>query len=315
MASVENVAVQVQGNAAVDADKPVDINLIAKWISNRYAEYAATARLRARKEIGSVIVPGAVNTGTATATFGSPTVTLAGIVPDAAWVSRHIRLRTNWYRITAVVGQDLTLDTNFVENTVSAAGYVIVPRIVTLPAGTRWLGRMVNMERRHEVRVSSASALNLGEPERTLVNSDGPWVFALLGRTAEDEIEIEFYPYPTKDTRIDYVYWSQPPVLALNDMVEGVDDYILVEGALIDLYRYRAAQEANAGRTEVAAYWRNEYRAQETLWRRKLEEAKRGDRPVDDITFIYHRHGLPGATSRRDITTAEDEIAARGNRP
>jgi hypothetical protein len=88
---------------------------------------------------------------------------------------------------------------------------------------------------------------------------------------------------------------------------------VLKEGALIDLYRYLKGKALNANRTEVAAIYRNDEHAATTRWERRIQEAARADRGVDDTTFILEHFG--GRTSGRDIKYARDIVLDRWDYP
>jgi len=185
--------------------------------------------------------------------------------------------------------------------------YDIVQRYYELAANVRWLGRFIHQRRHREVVNRAFSVLDMVIPERQQV-SDGPWYWAEVGRSSNDRIRVELYPPSTDTELVNYVYWDRPAVLGLTDSIpDGVTEYALTEGALIDLFRYRASQEANRGNVELAAYWRNESRAQATTWERTILEVGKADRAVDDVSFLlqYLGQAVPGSS---EIATARGEV-------
>ena len=105
--------------------------------------------------------------------------------------------------------------------------------------------------------------------------------------------------------------WFRIEVRGADNIPTEVDAYVLKEGALIDAFRYRMSQEANANRIEAAGFWRNESRAQETKWEQYIMEAARTDRGVDDVTFMLNYLGISGHGGY-DIIDAHDEVWIRG---
>ena len=125
---------------------------------------------------------------------------------------------------------------------------------------------------------------------------------------------VEFYPYSTTSESYAYVYWRSVGQLTYSDFLPpSVPAYILIEGALIDLFRYKMSQAMNANNGESAAFWRNEMRTQETKWKDHLVEAIGADRGEDDTSFILKHLGE--ALGPTDITTARDHILAQWNWP
>ena len=107
---------------------------------------------------------------------------------------------------------------------------------------------------------------------------------------------VEFYPYPQGSVTVHYTYWAHPPEMDTEALLKWVippviDRDVLKEGALIDVMRYEASRMARSGNVEAAAYFRNEYRMQETKWDQKLAKAVRNDRGLDDLSFILQRKG------------------------
>lgn len=293
--------------------------LAAKWVSDRYVELVSRVRFRHLRRLGEVVVPATITAGTVTLTEGSRTVT-----PDAtalaAWVAvaqdgligRSFRAQDNeWYVVDGFDGATITLTTPRVEASVAGSGYSIAARTVALAPSARWVAPyMIHMRTRNRVINVSLDTLNFGAPTRDRQSSP-PDVWAETGRNAAGAKLVEFYPYPNVNEMIHYVYWEIPPALEFDAPIpQEIDGYVLREGALIDAMRYEAAQAARTARLEEAAYWRNEYRAQETKWENKyIPAAARTDRGVDDISFILAGVGSRwGGVSDRDITTAHELV-------
>ncbi len=143
MTTVDELARDTIASIATDANAIA----AAKWIDNRYQEMVSRVRFRHLREIGELSLPAVEDTGTVTVTRGSISVVGVG----TTWVTDigtgtqeyyHFRTNTAWYKI-ASVGRELaiTLDTNFSEETVTAASHTAVKRFHELASTARWLGK------------------------------------------------------------------------------------------------------------------------------------------------------------------------------
>jgi hypothetical protein len=291
--------------------------LAAKWVSDRYVELVSKVKFRHLRQLGEVIVPATITAGTVTLTQGSTTVTPDGaaltawtLIANDGLVGRSFRAQDNeWYVIDTFDGSVLRLRTPRVEASVAGSGYAIAARAVALAPRARWIGDdMVHMRLRHPVTNMSLALLDLGDPTRQRASSP-PSTWSEIGRTPAGAKLAEFYPYPSQDELIHYVYWLVPPPLGFDDeLPQEIDGYVLREGGLIDAMRYEAAQAARKGAMDAAAYWRNEYRAQETKWSQYIRDAVRTDRGVDDVSFILSGYGSGWSAGNRDIMTAHDLV-------
>ena len=318
MATVEEVAALSLGALDISADNSVGIELASRWVSQRYRELTTTARLRHRRQMGALSLPAPVNTGIATATRGSATVVAdatlqTAITAAGSIVNWHLRLATTWYLVTAYAAPNITIEAPYGEVDI-AAKPLILKRWHNLAATARWIGTIIHMRRRRLVEMRSQRHFDYFLPERQLI-TDGPWFWAEIGNASTGEKRIELYPFTQTVEVLHYTYWDIPNEFLPSDTLpQEVDPFVLREGVLVDLYRYLSARAADRGQVEVAALWRNEMRAQQTLWERTMARARRADLGADDIDFIFRTNGLSTGLSG-DIRTARDEIFARGARP
>lgn len=305
--------------AALDCD--ASYVLAAQWAAERYQQLASRLRFRHLRVAGQVTVPAPIIAGTVTVVRGSNIVT--GIA--TGWISTladsYLRVQTNWYKIAEV--RDAThieLTQPYSESpTGTGLTYKIVQRNVALAPDARWISNVMvhNRMRRPLDGPLAASELDLKFPERILVGG----VPNFWGQS-EDVISegkkclgVEIYPYPAQSEMFSYVYWKQPELFKPNEEVPRVvDGYQLKEGVLIDVMQYNASKAIKEAKVDVAAYWRNESRAQRTTWERVVLDVGKNDRGVDDLTFILQltrsHMGWYGG-----IHTAQDEIMSRGRRP
>ena len=289
--------------------------LAATWAAERYSEVAATARLKQLRQVGSVVIPATITAGTVTVTQDSDIVT-GDATARAAWdqtlVGRFFRTGTVWYEIGGVDGApSLRLKTVYAETTSASATYAIVQRYADLPRDARHLGDFVHARRRRKLNVMSSGYLHQRAPERQYL-AGGPVVVSEVGQQEDGTRRVEIYPYSATPEVIHFLYWQAPPVRwAPEDPLPGaLDVFHLKEGVLIDVYRYEAAQAAKAGKLELAAYYRNELRAQETKWERIKPQIVMADSGIDDHTFFW---ASVDAYPQGEIATARDEFLARGS--
>ena len=315
MSTLESCARQVV--AAIDTD--AGYLLAAQWVNNRFAQIATRVRLRSLRGVGLVTVPAPIIAGTATFTRDSVYVT-GDATATAAWTTDlangfWIRTRNVWYEILdleviAGVGR-LTLAAPFGEDSIAGA-YTIYQRFVPLRSDVQSLGKsFLNLRRRTPIDYRTMEEVNLMDPSRRFVRGWGPIVCCEAPLSPAGVRRVEFYPEPNTSETYGYMYWRKPTELALTDELPYfIPSYVLREGALIDLYRFMASKAANKGQVEVAGYWRNEARAQETKWDADhWREAVMSDRAEDESTFILKHAGIEFNTY--DITNAKDDILAR----
>ncbi len=312
MATVEQVATEVL--AAVDSS--AGLVQAGNWVAQRYRQFASKARLRHLREVGELVIPAVITAGTVTVTEGSTSVTAdatAQAALSSSIVGRHLRVRSAWYKISAYSAPTITLASAFSEDSGAGLGYHVTQRFSALATDVRWIGTLVHMRLRTALRNVSVSVLDHYYPDRVLTASY-PLYWAEVGEHDTTKAkQLEIYPYSPQSEIIHYVYWKEPVVLALSDEIPShCDSSLLREGALIDLFRFKAAQAADRAQVEIAAFWRNESQVQRTLWERMCLTGMKQDRGIDDVSFVLQKAGL---YPYGDIVDARGEIYARGNRP
>lgn len=298
--TVQDVALQILAATASDAG----VQLAVNWLNQRYAEFCAHARVHQNRHYGSIFYPAPVTTAntnaTATVTIGSPTVTLSAPIttPVVGW---QIRIFIQWYFIVAQSsdGLTLTLDTPFSEaplgdNPSTGLVITIVKRFLpVVDPNTRWVSSVIHQRRRKRLTYRPYDQFNAMYPGRTLVAAlTWCWTEAtryietldispILG--AQGQKFIEIYPPSNQQETYTYVYWTLPKTFAVTDVLPPeVDEYVLREGVLVDVYRYKAEQWAAKGNVEMAAYYGNREARQMTVWQQKIQEAQIAD-------ALYHR--------------------------
>ena len=155
----------------------------------------------------------------------------------------------------------------------AAGSYTLIQRWVPLAADVGYLGdTFVNPRRRMPLELVDYSRLDAEAPSRSAISGSATHV-AEAPQLPDGRKRVEFYPYSSTSESYAYVYWRSVGQLTYSDVLPpSVPSYILIEGALIDLFRYKMSQAMNASNGESAAFWRNEMRTHETKWNDHLVE-------------------------------------------
>lgn len=314
MATVDDVARQTIAAVATDANHL----LASRWVVDRLRQVLGKTQFRSLRTVGELSVPAPVNAGTVTATRGSKVVT-GNAAAQAVWsvllAGWFIRVSTVWYEIEGFSGGELKLRSPFAEDTATAHTYHIIQRFMPVDPTARWLGNVMwNQRRRVPIERCQLDELNMQSPERAYQPGDSSRWWCLVGDRIDANGKlckgIELYPYSSTSEMYNYVFWPVSLELNLNDQLPPeIDPHVLSEGALCDVMRYEMAKALREGKPDVAATWRNEYRAQETKWASIMLDAFRADSATDDLAFIMETGR--GSVQVGDIRTAHDIVWQR----
>jgi len=284
----------------------------AKWIDNRYKEMVSKVRFRHLRKVGELALPAIIDTGTVTTTRASTAVAGASTTFETdmsagAQEYYYFKVQSAWNKIASVTDEtNLVLSTGFGEAAAAAASYVIVKRHHPLASDARWVGDFYFTRLRKQLTEVPLEAIGIQAPGRSLTGNI-PHLVAQVGVDSNGYPMYEIYPPPLLSEVVHYIYWALPTSLSLSTSIPLViDPYTLKEGVLVDLYRYLKATELKKGNIEAAAVYRNDERAQGTIWKRAIQDAKRTSRGSDDLTFILEMY--PGFSSYHDQRTARDYI-------
>ena len=320
MATVDEVARSALSATGSEAG----LLLAIRWASERYRQLASRTKFRHLRQIGELLIPADITAGTITITEGEDTVT-GDATALAAWtddlVGRYFRGRRNWYRIEAVnqTAGTLKLGSAFTEDDLADAAYHLVPQRIRLDGRARFTGAFVHMRLHRELVELGLEAMDYEYPSRVVIAGTGPEVVAEVGVDTDGTKLVEFYPYSTQQEMIRYTYWPVAAELRPGSVLPNeLDPQVLRDGALIDVMRFEMAKAIRANQVEQAALWRNEARAQETTWEKRIDEAIKSDHAQDDVTLILHTRGRPIAFSDQDPwirTGREDALSRLGNWP
>lgn len=341
MATVEDVASLAISAVAADATAPLGIEQVGGWVAERYKELMSKFRSRQRRKLGSVTIPAAIEAGEVTCTLNSTSIVCdadaaaaiiaagsSGAMGTKDW---YIRIAQVWYPVTAFDGVDtLTIGNVFTDPDVTVIGYLLLKRFHALDVSARWIGQFVYPKRHRPLQMRALVDIDRIAPDRILT-TQGPWAVAEATNVPSDTTDlgtagakrVEMYPYCRTEETVYYTYWTLPilttnPVELLTEQLpHEIDPYVLREGVLIDIYRYRMSQAIKSGSADMAGFWRNEMRAQMTSWQTQIADAARADLGYTDVGFIYHALGLStGAWAwDNDIKTGYEEWLVYGGFP
>lgn len=293
--------------------------LTATWVNDRYKELIGKVRFKHTRKIGELAIPAVISGGTVTIARGSKYV-VGNATAQALWstsnINWHFRGATAWYRVVGVApDKTLELSTVYAEDSLGAAGYALAKREFDLPVNVRSLDLFVHMRRHRSFHVVPLEFLDAVAPARIDITT-GPAYAVELGMSEEKGKRLELYPACATSEVLHYVYRELPERLSLTDILPGViDGYVLKEGVLVDVMRWEQAMAAKNGKPEIAALWRNDSRAQETKWEKKIQAAIMADRGADDQTFVWESARFLGQGQSgllNDITSAQDQVWSRG---
>lgn len=291
--------------------------LTASWVNDRYRQLIGKVRFKHTRKMGVLAVPATISAGTITVTRDSKYV-VGDATAQAAWSSEQIgwffRSGTTWYQVVGVApDKTLELVSTYAEDSLAATGYRLAKRYYDLPTNVRSLDLFVHMRMTTSFTLVPPDFLDTLAPARPDASS-GPRYACDVGMSDPGGRRLELYPMSDTSELLHYVYRELPERLKLTDTLPSViDGYVLKDGVLIDVMRWEQAQAAKAGKVEVAALWRNDSRAQETVWSKAIQAAIMADRGVDDLTFVWQSARFMGMGSPvTDITTAQDQVWSRG---
>ena len=304
---------QVARRALSTIDTDAGLVLAVQWVSKRFNQLVGKHRFRSMKRVGEVSVPKLENTGTISITQGTRTVTGNSTAQDR-WdvvnlVDRYLRVGSGGeflYRIVSQNGATLQLESNFVEDTVSASSYEIINRFLVLPKNVRWLGQFSG----EDYTLTNVSYELMNELVVGRERTGPPSMWAEAPPNDDGRKRIEVWPVPSdEDDLLRFTYWPGEDELKADDFIPDFLPYhILESGVLIDLYRYEMAKSVRGGDINGATLWRNESHSQDTIWRRVMEDASHADRGVEDVEFLLARSRV---SRPFEITNAQEEIWAR----
>ena len=320
--TILDTATQIIAATASDAG----VQLAVNWLNQRYREFASRARVNQNRHYGSVSYRAPVSSSStlsATTAAGSQTIIFSSALPQSV-VGWQIRTNIQWYFIIAQSGDNLsvTIDTPFNEqNPGSGEGFTIVERY--LPAvdpNTRWISSVIHQRRRKRITYRTWEQFQSMYPGRTLVAAF-PWAWTeaprfietldisgIVGTQAGQKM-FEVYPPSNIAETYTYVYWTIPQTFLITDTLPPeMDEYVLREGVLVDVYRYKMAQAIDRNNIEAAGFWRNEMRAQMTTWEKVIQEAMVTDALYHNMAAVEIDMFTDYGEYAGDITNAHEWI-------
>ena len=286
----------------------------AKWMNNRYQELVSKVRFRDLRKVGELSLPAVVDNGTMSISQGfndviGSSTTFQTSIGSGSQPHYYFKVGagSTWYQLNVVSSETgLSLVSNLAEDSVVGGSYKIVKRTHSLASDVRWLGSVVFPRIRRDLKRYSRDEFDISFPGR-IIDSRYPEAFCEDGVDSSGYIQLEIYPPPKEAELLRYVYWSLPTDLTLSSTIpQKVDDYILKEGTLVDIYRKAKVAQIEKGNIDAASVYANEEAKQRTIWNRLIKDAIRTQRGVDDVTFIIESFG--GRKRTGDISTAREHV-------
>jgi hypothetical protein len=323
-ATVLDTTLQIIAATASDAG----VQLALNWLNQRYIELVARARMRQNRRYGTLYAPQPITLPTVAITTGTTAVTFSSIPKDPVTGNNvsvqgwHLRVNVTWYFVTAHTSgsTSATIESKFSDATATASAITLVQRFIPVPdANTRWISSVVHPRRRKRLRYKTGEQMNTAYPARTVVGAF-PWcwteaprfvdtldISTVLGSTGQKFIEV--YPPSNIAETYGFVYWNVPPSFVITDSLPPeIDEWVLREGVLVDVYRYKSEQWAAKGNPEMAGFYTNKEMKQRVVWENAIQQAQVTDALFHPLVPIEIDMFTDSGEYGGDITNAHDFI-------
>jgi hypothetical protein len=134
----------------------------------------------------------------------------------------------------------------------------------------------------------------------------------VLGSSGQKFIEV--YPPSNVPETYGYVYWNVPQSFAVTDSLPPeIDEWVLREGVLVDVYRYKGEQWAAKANPDMAAFYANKESRQITLWERAIAQAVMTDNLFKNQVPVEIDMFSDAGEYSGDIVNAHDWIVSTWN--
>lgn len=253
------------------------------FISSRYQRILDRLPWR-RLDTESILqVPDSYSTGTVAATRGSATITGTGTVWTTAMNGLVIRLNTSndetassgeeYYQVTDVDGDSITLDRPYENDTVTAAGYRIDQNFFLLPSSLRIMQLIRPLhDRATPLEIISPAELSRIAPHRTEYGTPRWAAFSWDSQNDPPTPQVELYPIPSSPNSagitlsfgVQYTYDPTPltDTAGVTDTATSLLPWTrpdaIVAGVANDLAMDKAAS-GDQSMIAVAALYKTEY--------------------------------------------------------
>lgn len=323
--TVQDTALQILAATASDAG----VQLAVNWLNQRYAELISRTRMRQNRRYGSLYMPQPITLPTVSATAGTTSITFSVAPKDPVSGNNvsvqgwQIRTNVTWYWITAhVSGQTTaTIETPYSDATGTGLNCTMVKRYLPITdPSARWVSAIVHPRRRKRLRFKPGDQFNEQYPSRPLVGAF-PWCWTeaprfigaldispILGSSGQKFVEI--YPYSNIAETFGYIYWNVPTSFAVTDSLPPeIDEYVLREGVLIDVYRYKQEQALkDATKVQLGEVYANLVSRQMAVWEKVIQQAMVTDALYHNEVPVEVDMFSDSGEYSGDITTAHDWI-------
>lgn len=236
-------------------DDVLSESFVLNWLKAAYAKILDSMPKGTANRQSSVplLTEESKKDGTVDVNQGSNTVVGTGTSFAASDVGRAFRIANDniWYKITAVAGQNLTLDTIFVGETAAGVNYFIITPLYAVPT-IRWITSVVlapfgELEELHPEKMTEL------HPYRSLAPGvPRNWVKQGIDQGSGKRL-IELFPYADAIHRLEISGYSDlsEPTLTSSPIKEVDDDALVVFG-IAKAFEYRAQLAAGNGQADKA---------------------------------------------------------------
>ncbi len=189
-------------------------------------------------------------------------------------VGSYIRVAQDvaFYRVTAVVGQQLTLETAYVSGTFSTKGYSLFRHIYSMPSTFR---RFVSPA--FWSRLEEATLGQLDEWDALRSQSDIPSHFAYRGQDSSGNQQVEIWPVPSSAIAIRYAFLKLLPDVTDDASVVPMQPTALIYSCAADALYAIVAESPNPQLVQHLMGIADKYEAKGA---QALQEARYSDRRI-----------------------------------
>lgn len=265
--------------------------LAEEFINEAYSNALSYTDWNALRAQNSFIIPAAYETGVATVTQNSTSVTGLGVTWTSAMIGRQFIIdgQAPYYTISAVPNSfTLTLETPYGGADATGIEYSIVKVLVEVPDDFIGFWSVWDPVNNWRLRTGMNSEdIDRWDPKRT--TSGTPWVVAGTSPEADGTRRFELWPRPNSTRYFPYVYESRPALLAAasDRPIYPIRGDILRNGALAKIAAWPGTQDVPnpmwvGGNTRLADFY-------ETRFLDGLRQAAKEDQELSQTMISYNR--------------------------
>lgn len=262
------------------------IPLVQEFINTAYSRALTEVNWNAQRGEGEFIIPATYNTGTATVTQNSTSVSGVGTTWTSAMIGRQFFVtgRGPFYTITAV-GSSTSLTLDRVYAGVSASGVTYDILSVYLTAPSDFLQFLAVMDRDNNWRLHTnfrQEQIDTWDSKRSVAGT--PTILATAPYDSSGLVRFEIWPRATAGKTYSYRYIKKLAQLvnATDPLVWPISGYCLIQGALAEITMWPGLR----GKPNPF-YDLNQHNVHETLFKEELQKLILEDQRINQTAIIY----------------------------